>query len=238
MITEPTTVTVTQPEAAMFVCTAMARPRPSITWYKVEEDDSRTMLTGTEEGVNITAMDGDTDRIRISTLSFDPSRPSFSAVYWCVWPLIQWTVLRPVLLSMFMVSTAIRGNQLGVIQFSLFSVVSDITVFVPEGSRYVVNVTDTVTFQCRVTGFPPPTIQWFRGTQPLDPTTDSRISLSEHQNLPAPVGLSTVERTLTITNVMANAMINDTAEDYRCTATNIASDGTDTETFELFVQGI
>ena len=68
----------------MFACTAVARPRPSITWYKVEEDDSRTMLTGTEEGVSITAMDGNTDRIRISTLSFDPSRPSFSAVYVCV----------------------------------------------------------------------------------------------------------------------------------------------------------
>ena len=98
----------------------------------------------------------------------------------------------------------------------------------------MVNVTDTVTFQCRVTGFPPPTIQWFRGTQPLDPATDSRISLSEHQNLPAHVGLSTVERTLTITNVTAN----DTAKDYRCTATNIATAGMDTETFELFVQGI
>ena len=68
----------------MFVCTAVARPRPSITWYKVEEDDSRTMLTGTEEGVSITAMDGDTDRTRVSTLSFDPSRPFFSAVYVCV----------------------------------------------------------------------------------------------------------------------------------------------------------
>ena len=68
----------------MFVCTAVARPRPSITWYKVEVDDSRTMLTGTEEGVSITAMDGDTERTRNSTLSFDPSRPSFSAVYVCV----------------------------------------------------------------------------------------------------------------------------------------------------------
>ena len=81
---DETLVTVTQPEAAMFVCTAVARPRPSITWYKVEEDDSRIMLTETEEGVSITAMDGDTDRTGISTLSFDPSRPSFSAVYVCV----------------------------------------------------------------------------------------------------------------------------------------------------------
>ena len=83
-VIDETIVTVTQPEAAMFVCTAVARPRPSITWYKVEENDSRTMLTRTEEGVSITAMDGDTDRTRVSTLLFDPSRPSFSAVYMCV----------------------------------------------------------------------------------------------------------------------------------------------------------
>ena len=83
-VIDETTVTVTQPEVAMFVCAAVARPRPTITWYKVEENDSRTMLTGTEEGVSITAMDGDTDRTRISTLSFDPSRPSFSTVYVCV----------------------------------------------------------------------------------------------------------------------------------------------------------
>ena len=84
MITEQTTVTVTQPEAAMFVCTAVARPKPSITWYKVEEDDSRTMLTGIEEGVSITAMDGDTDRMTVSSILFNASRPSFSAVYVCV----------------------------------------------------------------------------------------------------------------------------------------------------------
>ena len=97
----------------------------------------------------------------------------------------------------------------------------------------MVNVTDTIMLRCIVTGFPPPTIQWVRGTQPLDHAIDSRISLSEHQNLPAPVGLSTVERTLTLSNVTAS----DTAEDYRCTATNSATDGMDTETFELFVQG-
>ena len=68
----------------MFVCTAEARPRPSITWYKVEESDSRTMLTGTEEGVSITAMDGDTDRMIVSSILLNTSRPSFSAVYVCV----------------------------------------------------------------------------------------------------------------------------------------------------------
>ena len=76
-------VIVTQPMAAMFVCTAMARPRPSITWYRVEMDGSRTILTGLEQGVRITVEDGDTERIAISTLMFSPSRPFFSAMYIC-----------------------------------------------------------------------------------------------------------------------------------------------------------
>ena len=76
-------VIVTQPDAAMFVCTAMARPRPSISWYRLETDNSRTLLTGDEEGVSITLGDGDTERTRNSTLLFDPTRPFFSAVYIC-----------------------------------------------------------------------------------------------------------------------------------------------------------
>ena len=76
-------MTVTQPEAALFECTAMARPRPSITWYRVEVDDSRTPLNGSEDGVNITVEDGDTERIAVSTLMFSPSRPFFSAMYIC-----------------------------------------------------------------------------------------------------------------------------------------------------------
>ena len=67
----------------MFECTAMARPRPSITWYRVEMNGSRTILTGLEEGVSITVEDGDTDRIATSTLAFNPSRPFFSAMYIC-----------------------------------------------------------------------------------------------------------------------------------------------------------
>ena len=67
----------------MFVCTAMARPRPSITWYRVEKDNSRTVLTGAEEGVTVTTGNGDTERTRNSTLTFNPSRPFFSAVYIC-----------------------------------------------------------------------------------------------------------------------------------------------------------
>ena len=82
-VIEERAVTVTQPNASMFVCTAMARPRPSITWYRVEMNNSRTILTGTEEGVSLSVTNGNTDRTAISTLMFDPSRPFFSAEYIC-----------------------------------------------------------------------------------------------------------------------------------------------------------
>ena len=75
-------VTVTQPAMAMFVCTAMARPRPSITWYRVEMNNSRTAIAG-DEGVTKTGIGGSTERIFISTLIFEPSRPFFSAEYIC-----------------------------------------------------------------------------------------------------------------------------------------------------------
>jgi len=79
-----TVVTVTQPGSASFECTAVARPRPSITWYRVEEDDSRTMLNGSEEGVSIyTPYYHHTDRIEVSTLMFYEARPSLAAEYIC-----------------------------------------------------------------------------------------------------------------------------------------------------------
>ena len=74
---------VTQPEVAIFVCTAMGRPKPSITWYRVEMDNSRTRLSGMELGVSITTGNGNTEGTRNSTLQFFPTRPSFSAIYIC-----------------------------------------------------------------------------------------------------------------------------------------------------------
>ena len=83
-ITDATAVTVTQPAMAVFTCTAVARPRPSITWYRVELNGSRIILTdGSEEGISISDVNGSTDRTLVSTLRFDPSRPFFSSEYVC-----------------------------------------------------------------------------------------------------------------------------------------------------------
>ena len=84
-ITDEAALIVTQPASAMFVCTAMARPRPSITWYRVRSNNSRTNVTGTTEtGVTITTVNGNMERDIQSTLLFNLTRPSFTAMYVCV----------------------------------------------------------------------------------------------------------------------------------------------------------
>ena len=109
----------------------------------------------------------------------------------------------------------------------------NITSFVPAGGRYVVNVSDPVTFECVATGVPAPTIQWFKGGDILD-SSDSRISLGEPALMESFRDLATVRRTLTISSTLKN----DTDTNYSCRASNIASGGVDSEMFQLFIQGL
>ena len=109
-----------------------------------------------------------------------------------------------------------------------------ITSFLPPGdTRYVVNVSDPVTFQCSATGVPPPTIQWYRGGRLLDSSMDSRLNLSNATINAPPRSLATVSRTLTISSVMAS----DADTSYSCNASNAASVGVASEVFEMFIQG-
>lgn len=75
-------VTVTQPIVAIFVCTAIAWPRPSITWYRVEMDNSYSIVNETV-GVSISVVNGDTERTVASTVEFNPSSSLLSAMYVC-----------------------------------------------------------------------------------------------------------------------------------------------------------
>ena len=76
-------VSVTEPGLATFSCTAMAKPRPTITWYRVDLNQSRNILSGTEEGVVISVVNGDTERTTNSTLVLYSTRPFFSTMYIC-----------------------------------------------------------------------------------------------------------------------------------------------------------
>ena len=107
-------------------------------------------------------------------------------------------------------------------------------MFLPDGdSRYVVNMSDSAIFQCNATGVPPPLIQWFRGQELLNMSTDTRITLSDPYVVDPPRELATVGRTLTIRDTVNN----DTGS-YSCRASNAAEGRMDTETFELFIQGM
>ena len=114
---------------------------------------------------------------------------------------------------------------------------------------YVINVTDSVTFECTATGIPPPTIQWLRGGMLLTPEGElgsgqslvstgelnSRLMLGEPSQMmiPTPAGnIYQVERNLTFNT---NGSDTDT---YTCMASNInAVQPIATQNFTLFVQG-
>ena len=70
---------VTSPDEATFTCNATGRPRPSISWYRVELNNSRTLLP-----------DGQSDEVRSgereisSTLTISPTDASDAADYVCV----------------------------------------------------------------------------------------------------------------------------------------------------------
>ena len=124
--------------------------------------------------------------------------------------------------------------------FLFDTVTSNITSVYPEVSQmsYTVNETDTVTFECSATGIPPPTITWLRNGMELNATTDSRVTVGDPMDIDFPRAndgetVSMVTRTLNL--------INTTDGDsgiYTCMATIDADPGSDTETFELIVQGL
>jgi len=114
---------------------------------------------------------------------------------------------------------------------------------------YVINVTDTVTFECITIGIPPPAIQWFRGGMLLTPEgvlgsgqslvstgeLNSRLTLGEPSKMMIPTSagrIYRVERTLTFST---NGSDTDT---YTCIASNInAVQPNAAQNFTLFVQG-
>ena len=85
MVITEKSILVTQPAPAMFMCSAMARPHPSITWYRVELNGSRTIITGTEdEAIMISNVNGSNERTLVSSFKFTSTRPFLSAMYVCV----------------------------------------------------------------------------------------------------------------------------------------------------------
>ena len=70
---------VTSPNAAIFTCSATGRPRPSISWYRVEINGSRTLLADDQSDEMMLG-----EREILSTLTVGPTSAADAAEYVCV----------------------------------------------------------------------------------------------------------------------------------------------------------
>ena len=113
----------------------------------------------------------------------------------------------------------------------LFAVSPMITSVYPEPSQmnYRINITDIVTFQCVATGIPSPSITWFRNGTEL---SNSRVTLNDPSERTA-----TGEMILQTTRTLDLSMTEDgDSGSYECRASNNATPGEDSESFEVVVQ--
>ena len=106
----------------------------------------------------------------------------------------------------------------------------------PSHMNYTVNMGDVVTFQCVATGIPAPSITWFRNGTELSTGNNSRVmlgNLSEATSVADNAG----EMIFQTSRMLALVMTKDgDSGSYECIASNNATNGSDTESFELIVQ--
>ena len=79
----PRKQTIISPNDAMYNCQATARPRPSISWYKVDSDGNRTALMNTIKYPISVVINSSREREVISNLSVTNTDPSDTAIYVC-----------------------------------------------------------------------------------------------------------------------------------------------------------
>ena len=106
----------------------------------------------------------------------------------------------------------------------------------PSLMNYTVNMGDVVTFQCVASGIPAPSITWFRNGTELSSAVNSRVTLGDLSEATS-VADNAGEMIFQTSRVFALSMTeDDDSGSYKCRASNNATNGSDTETFELIVQ--
>ena len=79
----PDNVTLVEGNDAVFTCVATARPRPSITWWVVQDGGTSTMITSDAMKYNITQMPSG-ERVLHSRLEVFGAIPSDAGTYICM----------------------------------------------------------------------------------------------------------------------------------------------------------
>ena len=102
----------------------------------------------------------------------------------------------------------------------------------PSQMNYTVNMGDVVTFECVATGIPAPSITWFRNGTEL---SSSRVTLGNLSESTAMDGDGEIILQSTRTLNLSMTQDNDSGS-YECRASNDATNGEISESFEVIVQ--
>ena len=103
----------------------------------------------------------------------------------------------------------------------------------PSQTNYTVNMGDVVTFKCVATGIPAPSITWFRNGTELSNSRMTLGNLSEATLVEDSAGEMILQTSHSLDLSMTE---NGDSGSYECRASNNATNGSDTASFELIVQ--
>ena len=102
----------------------------------------------------------------------------------------------------------------------------------PFQTSYTVNMGDVVTFQCVATGIPAPSITWFRNGTEL---SNSRVTVGDPSENTTTDGDGEMILQTSLSLTLSVTEDGDSGS-YECRASNAATPGEDSESFEVIVQ--
>ena len=222
----------TAPGAVSFTCTASGVPRPNVTWFS---PSSETITSGSN-GVAIMEM-AEGVRDIVSTLSIATTAPSVAGQYRCVADNGVTGVgdVRNIT-ALLMVYGKYHGGRVEKLirRLYLFPVSPMVTSVYPDPSQmnYTVNMGDAVTFQCVATGILAPSITWFRNGTEL---SNSRVTLGDPSENTTTDGDGEMILQTSLSLTLSVTEDGDSGS-YECRASNDATPGEDSESFEVIVQ--
>ena len=215
---------------ATFTC-VIPGLQANIAWA---DPDGNMLMPGNNVYINTAPDNGNTDNL-MSQVQLSMTTASISGLYTCIVNDVNGCNATSVSANLTVLGKTKLNYTPLMERFIFYIVVPNITSYLPAGSsRYVVNVTDNIIFQCTATGVPPPDILWYRGNDLLNSSNDrvtiGNLSVNEPER-----ALATVTRELTLSQTSTS----DASSNYTCRATNKNTTKGEQESkrFELFVQG-
>ena len=221
----PDDLTVVQPEDATFTCVATARPRPNITWWRVESNGSLSQVIEEANVTSITEMMSG-ERVLMNNLTIESAQPSDAGEYVCVAENGAGNISATATLVVHggyntsFVKININFGICNAVKPTLSKTPDDLVTVHPQNAN----------FQCVSTAIPRPTISWWRWSS----NSTTFIQVMEEANVASITEMMSGERVL-MSNLTIESAQPSNAGDYTCVAENEVSNTSATAT--LVVHG-